>query len=435
MKGTMKTRAPRGPLSGALLGAALLFATHAVVLAAQRPAPAAAATEQWVATWGAPQAMYLRPPARDATPDTARGMTTRMMVHTSIGGHRARIRLENAFGAAPVVVGAAHLALRREGSAIVPGSDRRLSFGGRPSVTLGPGMVVLSDPVDLDVPALSDLAVSLYLPDAPRRRTSSTGPHVSYVVRGGDSTGRADLPRARETSAYDWLAGVDVLAPATAVVAFGNSITDGYRSTPDTDRNWPARLAARLAADPATAHVAVVNEGISGNQVLRDASGVSALARLDRDALSQPGARWMIFLEGINDIGHFAQPDSGEALSADQLTWAYRQIVARAHARGIRVVGGTITPFEGAKYYSPRGEEIREAVNHWIRTSGVFDAVADFDAAVRDPGDPHRMRAGFDSGDHLHPSDAGHQAMADAVDVTLFRSVGTSRQAASAARY
>jgi lysophospholipase L1-like esterase len=223
--------------------------------------------------------------------------------------------------------------------------------------------------------------------------------------------------------AYAWLAAIDVVAPRDAftIVALGDSITDGYATTPDADKAWPALLAKRLLANKATQNIAVVNQGISGNQVLRDGAGISALARLDRDVLSRPGVQWVILLEGINDINIRGRSDSPTALTSDELIWGYRQIIERCHAHGIKVIGATIMPEEGVPTASERGEQIRQTVNQWIRTKGNFDAVVDFDSVVRDPARPIRIRQEFDPGDHIHPNDAGNQAMADAFDITLFR--------------
>jgi lysophospholipase L1-like esterase len=393
----------------------------------------------WVATWATAQEFYRRPPppppppaAPGATsaprpnraPFTVNNQTVRMIVRTSIGGSRARIRLANSFGAPTVEVGAAHVALRRAGSAIVPGTDRALTFGGKPNVTLPPGAVVLSDPVSIAVPANGDLAVSLFIAgDGDRPTSHGLGLHTTYISGPGDHTGGASIPDSTTTQSYYWIAGVDVLAPAdaSAIVGFGDSITDGARSTADANAMWPAILAQRLGANPATSRIAVVNAGISGNQVLRDASGVSALARLDRDVFTQPGARWMILLEGINDIGNLGRAGNTLALTADQMIWAYQQIIDRAHSHGIRVAGATLTPYQGAGYYSEQGEAVREAVNNWVRTSGAFDAVIDFDRAVRDPANPKRFRADLQPGDFLHPNDTGYRLMAESIDLSIFQ--------------
>jgi lysophospholipase L1-like esterase len=226
---------------------------------------------------------------------------------------------------------------------------------------------------------------------------------------------------AATTQAYYYLAGIDVLGPsgASLIVALGDSITDGHRSTPDTNHSWPVLLAARLAAQKATANIAVGNMGIGGNRVLRDVTGASALARFDRDVLSQSGVKWVMVLEGINDIGHGTLTPA-EMVTADELIAGYKQIIERAHTQGIKVIGCTLTPFEGAYYSKENGEAVREAVNNWIRTSGAYDAVVDFEAATRDPNNPKRLRADLDPGDHLHPNDAGYQAMANAVDLSIF---------------
>ena len=387
--------------------------------------------EHWVATWTtaellartpAPQPAAAQPAA--APPTGARGFnhqTVRMIARTSIGGRRLRVSLSNAFGSEPLAVGAAHIAIHGKDSEIVAGSDRALSFNGKPGCTVGPGMVILSDPVDLNVAPVTDLAVSLYFPGETGPPTShGTGLHTTYV-KDGDVTGQAAMADAVTTQSYYWLAGIDVVAPAGAslIVAFGDSITDGARSTPETNHSWPALLAARLAAQKATANIAVGNMGIGGNRVLRDVTGASALARLDRDVLSQSGVKWLMVLEGINDIGREATVPT-EPVTADQLIAGYQQIIERAHTHGIKVIGCTLTPFEGAYYSKDKGEATREAVNTWIRTSGAYDAVVDFEAATRDPKNPKRFLPGFDPGDHLHPNDAGYQAMANAVDLSIF---------------
>jgi lysophospholipase L1-like esterase len=230
------------------------------------------------------------------------------------------------------------------------------------------------------------------------------------------------MPDAKTMTAYAWLSSVDVLAPADAftVVALGDSITDGYSTTLDADQAWPTLLAKRFNSDK-TQRVAVVNQGISGNQVLRDGAGLSALARFDRDVLSRPGVKWVILLEGINDINIRGRTDGPNALTSDELIWGYRQIIARAHGHGIKVIGATIMPEEGVPTASERGEQIRQTVNRWIRANGNFDAVVDFDMTVRDPQRPSRLKQQFDPGDHIHPNDAGNQAMADAFDLSVFK--------------
>jgi lysophospholipase L1-like esterase len=404
---------------------AVLIALTPALLAAQK-----SGSEHWVATWATAQLLARTQPPRPGAPAPHgfNNQTIRMIARASIGGTRVRVKLENSFDSDPVEVGAAHIALRSKDSGIVEGSDRPLTFNGKPSITLGPGMLILSDPVDLNVAPLSDLAVSLYFPGETGPPTiHSTALHDTYISKQGDTTAQPAMMESEVTHSYYWLAAVDVEAPpsADAIVAFGDSITDGARSENETNHSWPALLAARLAASKQTAHVAVVNLGIGGNRVVRDNSGVSALARFDRDVLSQSGAKWVMILEAINDIGH-GSVDPTQPVTADQLIGAYKQIIERAHTHGIKVIGCTLTPYEGAGYYREEGEAIREAVNQWIRTGGGFDGVVDFEAAVRDPANPKHIRPEFDPGDHLHPNNAGYQAMADRVDLSLFGGKKTS---------
>lgn len=409
----------------------LLLAFTIALLAPAGVAPAqwtdGAAEGNWVATWGTAQELYRRDGAPggggQGTPPEFDGRTVRMVVRTSMGGERIRVRIANAFGAPTVTLGGATVALSDSGAAVQPSSIRELTFGGERSLVLHPGVVAYSDPVDLDVPALGDLAVTLFMEGEVGRPTShSVGLKTTYISSPGDHSAAATLPVERTTLSYYWLAGVDVEAPeeAFAIVTFGNSITDGAVSTPNENRAYPSRLAVRLAGNDATRSVGVVNAGISGNRVLSDAAGVSVLARLDRDALGYSGVRWIIFLEGINDIGALARGSTNPVVTAERLIWAYRQVLARAHAAGVRVAFGTLTPYEGAGYFSEEGEAIRSAVNEWIRTSGEPDAVIDFDAATRDPADPRRFLPEYDPGDHLHPNDAGYQRMADEVDLGIF---------------
>jgi lysophospholipase L1-like esterase len=398
-----------------------------ILLLSQLASQAQPAKDHWVATWGTALTLLRTPPPvnppAQPLPGSAGFMnqTVRMVLRTSIGGEHLRIKVENAFGMPPVTIGAAHIALRAKDSEIVAGSDRAVTFGGKPGCILSSGVERVSDPVDLKVPALTDLAVSLYFPGETGPPTShGTGLHTTYISE-GDSTGQASVSDAKTSESYYYLAAVDVQAPAdaAALVTFGDSITDGTRSTSNTNHSWPALLAARLARNKTTNIIGVANMGISGNRVLYDGSGASALARFDRDVLSQSGVKWVMLMEGINDIGRVGTP-TPEAPTADDLIAAYRQFIELAHTHGIKVIGCTLTPYEGANYSREAGEAVRATVNAFIRTGGAFDAVVDFEAATRDATNPKRFRSSFDPGDHLHPNDAGYQAMADAVDLSIF---------------
>jgi lysophospholipase L1-like esterase len=380
--------------------------------------------ELWVGSWGAGAAGPTQSSAQNFS-----NQTVRLIVHTSIGGTRVRIRLSNELGTAPLRIGAARIALRASGSATVVGSDRVLRFGGSPSITLAPGAPALSDPVELAVPAASDLAVSLYLPSATSSATfHSSASQTSYVSPAGDFSGAADFPVERPIQSWSFLTEVDVEAgDGGAIVTLGDSITDGFRGKRDTNNRWPDVLARRLQAaqgpDAGAARLGVVNRGISGNRLLANARegtsyGPNILGRFDRDVLATAGVRYMTLLIGINDI---AGSSDTEPLSADDLIAGYRQVIERAHAKGIAVFGATLTPFEGSRSYTPEREAMRQAVNDWIRTSKAFDGVIDFDRATRDPAHPTRLLPAYDSEDHLHPGDLGYQAMGNAVPLELFR--------------
>ncbi len=347
-----------------------------------------------------------------------------MIVRTSIGGDSVRLTLSNALGRSEVEIGAVHVALRDRGSSIVAGTDRAVTFGGRPSFSIQPGTLVVSDPIALVVPPLTELAVSLYLPNETRDVTTHEFALNTTYVAAGNAAGAAALTNARTNLTYFWLSGVEVLAAADAgaIVTLGDSITDGVTTTPDTQRAWPSLLAAKLQANPAASHWAVINAGISGNRVRRDVIGLSALGRFDRDVLGRAGVRWLVLFEGINDITFSALPavPDMQRTTAQELIETLEQIVDRAHARGIKVMGGTLMPMGGLWLHNPETEAMRQTVNAWIRTSGKLDAVADFDAATRDPRQPTQLRPEHDSGDHIHPNDAGNAAMADAIDFRVF---------------
>lgn len=355
-------------------------------------------------------------------PSDLEDCTVRMVVRTGIGGSKVRVNLSNSLSRPPVKVGSLHIALYKSNGSTVPGSDHEVLFSGRPSFTLLPGVVLLSDPVDIKIPPFTDLAVSLYFPDKTGTPTEHRlGLHTTYISK-GNTAGDVTMPDPEKTFSYLWLAGLDVYtAPDDfAVVALGDSITDGFATTLDANKQWPMLLARRLNATPGVRQISVINQGISGNQVLRDGAGISALARFDRDVLSIAGVKWVIILEGINDINFRGWMDGPDGLSGDDLIAGYRQIIERSHTHGIKVIGATLTPEEGVPTMSERGEKIRQTVNEWIRTCRLFDAVVDFDEVIRDPSRPIRMRPEFDPGDHIHPNDAGNQAMADVFDRDVF---------------
>jgi lysophospholipase L1-like esterase len=411
-------------------------------LAAGLALPAAAAgaatsgqpgSGRWVSTWAASPMAATPPSLTSATDFSSAGFsdqTIRNIVWTSAGGRSARIRLSNVFGSQPVTFRQADIGRSAGGGAVTAGTNHRVTFGGRASVTIRPGAEVVSDPVALNVPAGTDLAVSLFTaaPTGPATYHSDAQ-QVNYISA-GDQAG-SDAATAFTTTSESWyfLDDVDVQAsPASppGVVAFGDSITDGYQSTVGANARWPNDLARRFLA--AGQNRAVADEGISGNRVLNDSAcfGVNAQSRFFRDVAERSGARYVIMLEGINDIGFSQDPDSGctapnTNVSAAQIIAGYRHIIAAAHAAGLKIFGATLTPFQGSAYYSAAGETKRETVNQWIRTSHAFDGVIDFDQAVRDPAAPLQILPAYDSGDHLHPNDAGYQAMASAINLALFR--------------
>jgi lysophospholipase L1-like esterase len=383
----------------------------ALALAAAFTAPRGAqAAEDWIGTWAAsPQPVWTGEfPVPLNIPRNVWNQTVRQIAAVSLGGNRVRVVLSNAYGTRPLLVGAAHVALTGQGAAIAPGSDRQLTFGGQSSITIPPGAPAISDPVDLKVPPLGQLTVSLFFPEV---------------------TADQDMKAQDTMKARAFLSDILVDAPpdSHAVVTFGDSITDGATSTPDANHRWPDFLARRIAQsnDP---HIAVLNEGISGARVLSDRMGANALARFGRDVLSHPRADTVILMMGINDIGwpDMALAPHERAPSADEIIEGYKQLIDRAHLHGMRIIGATLTPFEDTfqgkpfeGYYNPDKEKKRQAVNQWIRTNGAFDGVIDFDAVARDPNRPAHILAKFDSGDHLHPQDDGYKAMADSIDLGM----------------
>jgi lysophospholipase L1-like esterase len=349
--------------------------------------------------------------------------TLRMVVHPSVGGDALRVHLSNLRGTTPLAVGAVSIALQADRATAVEGSRRAVTFSHAKAFTIPAGREVVSDPVPMSVRAEQNLLVSLYLPQATSSATwHSDAFDVSYLSQPGDhAADTEDGNYVTATTSWYYLSGLDVVAPAArgTVVAFGDSITDGYNTPASAYRRWPDDLARRLAGPhPA----AVVDAGIGGNRVLTDVpniwQGLSALKRFAHDALAQPGVRTVILMEGINDIGNNAGP-GGVPLTAQHLIDGYRELIRQAHAAGVRIIGGTMLPDKGAGSYTEPNEAIRRAANAWIRTGGEFDGVVDFEKALQDPSDPDALRAGFDSGDHLHPNEAGMQAMADAIDLRL----------------
>jgi lysophospholipase L1-like esterase len=419
----MQTRV--NALSCALAGCLLLVPVHA---AAQR--------ETWIATWTA------SPEPADSDPKepilNLQDQTVRERVRISLGGSQIRLRLSNEYGSSPLLVGAVTVAEPKDPASIKAGSIQAVTFGGKPSITIPPGAPAMSDPVAMPVAHGAEISISLYLPKRVTTPTWHAFALKSAIVSGpGDHTHEEKIQAGTEATSSIFVTAVLVPAQPSqrVVVAFGDSIVDGIESTLDADRNWPSDLIRRLAKTPDSSKLAVVNEGIAGNRLLADGPiailGVSALTRFDRDVLSLPGVTHIVLLEGINDLsfpgatlGKLLLADAADLRSPDDLIGAYRQLIARAHIRGIKLIGSTMTPCEGVNisgYYSEAKETTRQAVNQWIRKSGAFDGVVDFDAVLRDPDHPSKLLPRFASEDHLHPNDAGYQAMADAINLALFQ--------------
>jgi lysophospholipase L1-like esterase len=376
---------------------------------------------QWVGTWAAAPLLDARAKTADqwANSDQS-GVTLREIAHVSMGGDTVRVRFSNLYGKDPLVIAASSIAVTQKGSAIVTDSAKALTFHGQPSVAIPAGALAVSDPVPFKLAPLSDVTVSFYLPHPSGPVTEhQLGNETSYRASGNVVTS-ASLESPTTLTSWEYLNGIDILAPASAgaILTLGDSITDGAKSTVNANQRWPDELARRLQADPKYRHLSVLNEGISGNKIMLDGAGPNALARFDRDILAQSGAKYLLILEGINDIGRLHSVPNGT--SAAELIFAFDQMIERAHAHGIAVIGCTITPYHGAGYYTEAGEIIRKAVNNWMRTSGAFDGVVDLEAAVRDQAHPDDFAAQDDSGDHLHPGDAGYKVMGDAIDLKLF---------------
>jgi lysophospholipase L1-like esterase len=405
------------------------FATLALPSAPHSQTTERWSDQRWIGTWAT------APAGVADTPRQFDNQTLRLIVRTSAGGERVRVKVSNTFGTEPLTIGAAHVARRAADASIRPETDRTLTFGGKPSIAVPVGAVALSDAVNLAVPAGSDLAVSIYLP----RRTVEVTTHVSafqtsYVSPAGDFTAARTFEVSDTITTWPFLTGVDVASgpQGAAIVAFGDSITDGASSTRDANRRWPDLLAARLRERPELNHLGVLNQGIIGNRILHPTEtqfgnlfGPAGLARFDRDVIAQAGVQYLIVLLGINDIGHpGANAPASDEVTADEMIAGYRQFIERAHEKGIAVFGATLLPFEDTtipRFYSVEKEAKRQAVNRWIRTGGAFDAIIDFDRVMRDPARPTRMLPKYDSGDHLHPSDAGMAAMAGAIPLDLFK--------------
>lgn len=411
---------------GKLLSSVLVlagFCSSALLPAQKLPTP-----EMWVGSW-APSQQLVEP--QNAIPqEDSRDLTLRQIVHLSLGGPSIRIHLSNVFGRGPLHLSSVHVT-RVAGTAtakIDPVTDKVITFSGKSDVTIPEGAEYLSDPLDYPVAALSDLAFTFHVDSLPSDQTGHPGSRATSFYVHGDQVTASDLPDAKKVDHWYGLSGVDVAASseARAIVALGDSITDGRGSTTNGNDRWTDILNQRLQASPATKNIGVLNKGIGGNHLLTDGIGPNVLARFDRDVLAPAGVRYLIIFEGVNDLGgltreHEVTPQEHAAF-VRRILAAYEQLVLRAHAHGIKVIGATILPYSGSGYYhpGPANEEDRRAVNDWIRTAGHFDAVIDFDQRMRDPAQPERLLPLYDSGDHLHPSPAGYHAMADAIPLSLF---------------
>ena len=406
-----------------LLGLGLAAGALSMTGAALASAPPHA---RWMRSWSSAQMAV--DGANALPPEAIADATLRQCVRLTLAGSGVRVRVSNLFGYEPlnVLAGGVARPVALDGPAVMPGSHRPLSFDGRPSVIVPPGAEYLSDPVDLTVAAFDSLMVSLHLAAAPTVQTGHPGSRATSYVLAGDQTAAADLPGATRADHWWFLSGVDVRAAAApGVMVIGDSITDGYGVQPNTNTRWTDALAERLAAERPTTPRAVLNAGFGGNRLLADGVGPGVLSRFERDVLTVPGVGNAIVLIGVNDLGVMSRDalDTPEAMTelAHAMTSALAQIVLRGRDAGVRMIGGTITPFVGSDYYhpGPTGEAARQAVNGFIRSSGAFDRVIDFDAALRDPADPSRLLAAYDN-DHLHPTIAGYRAMAEAVDLSIF---------------
>ena len=414
----------RGKIAAAV---AIIFTVGALGGCATAPGTASNPGQHWVASWGTAQ--MVPETANELPAANWRDASIRQVVHLSLGGSQVRLRLSNAYGTAPLLVDAASVA-----RAVAPGRAaidaatlKVLTFDGRSAVTIPAGAEYYSDPVSLDAPAGADLAISLHFTGEPARQTSHSGARASSFLAAGNRTADADWPGAATVTRWFAIADVDVMAPraAGALVAIGDSITDGYGVTTDGNDRWTDVLAARLLRD--NVPIGTVNAGIGGGRMLKDGLGPNLVSRFERDVLGRAGVTHALVLIGVNDLGNLHRntpdlPADRRQLLAD-LRLAHRQLASRARARGVCLIGATVTPYVGSDYYHPEpaNEADRQELNAWIRDAGVFDAVVDFDAALRDPAQPQRLAPQYDSGDHLHPSLAGYRAMGDAVPLEMLR--------------
>jgi lysophospholipase L1-like esterase len=405
-----------------------LFIVALAAASEQLSAQPGPAPQLWIATWGTSQ--QIPEPPNALPPDDLRDATVRQIFHLSAGGAEVRVHVSNAFGAEALHFTSVHIArpLSTASAAIDPATDKALTFAGSADVAVPPGAEFVSDPIEFPVAPLSNLAVTFHLDTPPAPETGHPGSRgTSYYVH-GDSVAAANLTDPKHIDHWYQVSGVDVSAApgGGAVVALGDSITDGHGATTNGNDRWTDVLAARLQASAGSRGIGVSNQGIGGNHLLTDGLGPNVLARFDRDVLAPVGVRWLIVFEGVNDLGGLAR--AGEVTPAEhaalvkRILAAYQQIVARAHAHGLKVIGATITPYVGSDYYhpGPLSEADRQAVNEWIRAVGHFDAVVDFDKVVADPQHPDRLLPAFDCGDHLHPSPAGYRAMGEAIPLSLF---------------
>ncbi len=414
MKQTLKFFATLGFLASCIWASAL----------AQSVAP----DQVWVASWGSSQ--QIPEPQNALPPDDLRDATVRQIFHLSVGGATLRVHLSNAFGTEALHFTSVHVArpLSPTSPSIDAASDHPLTFAGAADVTVPSGAEFVSDPFDFPAAPLSDIAVTFHLDSPPAKQTGHPGSRATSYYQHGDAVSAANLTDPKHVDHWYQISGFDVQAApgAAAVVALGDSITDGHGATTNGNDRWTDVLARRLQASPDTRNIGISNEGIGGNHLLTDGLGPNALARFDRDVLAPAGVRWVIVFEGVNDLGGLARerevPPAEHAAHVKLILSAYQQIIARAHAHGLRVYGATITPYVGSTYYhpGPLSESDRQAVNQWIRAPGHFDAVIDFDALLLDPQNPEHLLPTYDCGDHLHPSPAGYKAMANAVPLNLF---------------